>query len=222
LIFAFAIVLPAFVMGNETGKPTVSLTGSTPPGSGLPQPVTEEHFREFLDKSPFTRALDLSESLKLTGVASLNGKLLATLTDRKTKETFVVSEVPNPQGWKLVEITSSDSANLETVSAKLAVGGEMITVTYDERQLSPGESKSAGASNDNRPPPTEQEKKDYGKMIHKKWTSLDKAQQEQAKKIATEKMKNNPNMSDRQKGEMINGILDYVRSDRARRQRAGN
>ncbi len=32
-------------------------------------------------------------------------------------------------------------------------------------------------------------------------------------------MKDNPKMSDRQKGEMIGGILDHVSSDRGREQR---
>jgi len=192
------------------------------PSSGLPQPLTEQHFKEFLESSPFTRVLNLSESLKLTGIARLDGKLLATLMDRETKTTYVVSDVPNPQGWKLVEISSANGADLETVSAMVAVDGEMITVRYDDRQLNPGETRPAGSqgkSNDDRPPPTEKEKKEFGKMIHQKWTSLDKAQQEQAKKIAGEKMKKNPDMSDRQKGEMINSTLDYVRTDRARAER---
>ncbi len=186
----------------------------------LPQPLTAEHFRELKASSPFTRVLDLSESLMLTGVARLNGKPMATLMDRQSKETFVISEVPNPKGWKLIEITGGGAADLETVSATISVSGEMVSVRYDGRQLNPSESTPEGAGGaDHRPPSTEAEKKAFGQMVYKKWTALDKEQQEQAKKIMEHKIKENPKMSDRQKGETLVGILDHVSSDRGKEQR---
>ncbi len=157
----------------------------------------------------------------LTGIASFDGKPVATLMDRESKETYVISEVPNPQGWKLVEISSPTGTDLETVSAMISVGGEMVTVRYDERQLKPGEGKPAGgkSAKDDRPPPTEAEKKKFGEMIGNKWKALNKDQQEQAKRIAKAKLEAKPDLSDRQKGELINGILDYVKTDRAAQQR---
>ncbi len=157
----------------------------------------------------------------LTGIASFDGKPVATLMDRQSKETYVISEVPNPQGWKLVEISSPTGADLETVSAMISVGGEMVTVRYDERQLKPGEGKPAAGklAKDDRPPPSEDEKKKFGEMIGNKWKALSKDQQEQAKRIAKAKMDAEPGMTDRQKGELINGILDHVKTDRAAEQR---
>ncbi|NOX98620.1 MAG: hypothetical protein GXP30_02645, partial [Verrucomicrobia bacterium] len=57
----------------------------------------------------------MSDSLILTGVAKVEGKSVATLMNRVTKETYVLSENPNAQGWKMVEI--SDGNDLEQVTA---------------------------------------------------------------------------------------------------------
>lgn len=216
---SLVLVIAAAVVGAFVSV-TPGICQQSAADAELPQPLTAEHFRELKENSPFTRVLNLSESLMLTGIARVNGKPMATLMDRQSKETFVISEMPNPKGWKLVEITGG-GADLETVSAMISVSGEMVSVRYDERQLNPSESTPAGAGGaDHRPPPSDEEKKAFGQMIHKKWTALSTDQQEQAKKIMEHKMKENPKMSDRQKGEAVVGILDNVGSDRAKEQRA--
>ena len=191
----------------------------------LPLPLTADHFRELKEKSPFTRALNLAETLRLTGVARVDGKPVATLLDRETKKTYVISEVPNPQGWKLVDVAAANGAALSAVSATISIGGEMVTVHYDERQLNPQPVRKSNkrpppGTKDNRPAPTDEEKKAFGKMIGEKWKKLNKEQQDQAKKVMGEKMKANPKLSDRQRGEMISGIVDYVKTDRAAADRA--
>lgn len=97
-------------------------------------------------QSPFSRALNLSDSLILTGIATLDEERVATLMNKETKETFVVSSTLNSQGWKMVEL--KEDGDLEKVAAKVAVdGGEVVTVRYSEWQLKPGESKpGAGPS----------------------------------------------------------------------------
>jgi peptidoglycan/LPS O-acetylase OafA/YrhL len=209
--------------GAVAGSPAIATTPANAASDldgDLPQPLTADHFRELKEKSPFTRALNLEEKLRLTGVANVDGKPVATVLDRETKKTYVITEVPNPQGWKLVDVASSNGAALSGVSASISIGGEVVTVRYDERQLSPQLERSSNkppppGTKDTRPPPTDEEKKAFGKMIHEKWKGLNKEQQDQAKKIMGEKMKANPKLSDRQRGEMINGIVDYVKSDRA-------
>ena len=171
----------------------------------LPQPLTADHFRELKEKSPFTRALNLEEKLRLTGVARVDGKPVATVLDRETKKTYVISEVPNPQGWKLVDVASSSGSALSAVSATISIGGEVITVHYDERQLNPQPVRPSNkppppGTKDTRPPPTDEEKKAFGKKIHEKWKGLNKEQQDQAKRVMGEKMKANPKLSDRQRG----------------------
>ena len=237
LMVALAIVVPPTASsGSEqtdvppippvgtAGTATAPATSSASVDSDLPQPLTADHFRELNEKSPFTRKLNLAETLRLTGVARVDGKPVATVLDRETKKTYVISEVPNPEGWKLVDVASSNGGVLSAVSATVSIGGEMITVHYDERQLNPqpvrpGNKPPPPGTKDTRPPPTEEEKKAFGKKIHDKWQALNKQQQDQAKRIMGEKMKANPKLSDRQRGEMINGIVDYVKSDRAAAER---
>ncbi|HQZ27933.1 MAG: hypothetical protein KA250_18250 [Verrucomicrobiales bacterium] len=106
----------------------------------LPSAVAEDDFRDLKTQSPFLRSVNLSDSLILTGLAMVNEEQVATLMNRETKETFVVSSKPNSQGWKMVELKAD--ADLEKVAAKVAIeGGEVVTVRYSDWQLKPGESK---------------------------------------------------------------------------------
>ncbi|MEX2579883.1 MAG: hypothetical protein WD342_12565 [Verrucomicrobiales bacterium] len=108
--------------------------------SFLPQPVSGKDFAALEEQSPFTRTLNLSDSLILTGVATVDDERVATLLNKETKESFVVSSTLNAQGWKMVELKSD--ADLEKVAAKVSVdGGEVVTVRYGVSQLKPGESK---------------------------------------------------------------------------------
>lgn len=123
------------------------------PGEFRPAEVKEEHFAALKTSSPFTRSLNLSDSLILTGIATLeSGEQVATLMNKETKETYVVSDQPNSQGWKMVEVAGSEE--LEKVSAKISLtGGQVVTVRYSEWQLKPGEAKPATGPAGEGPPP---------------------------------------------------------------------
>lgn len=106
----------------------------------IPEEVGDSDFGALQEQSPFTRAINLSDSLILTGVALVDDERVATLLNKETKETFVVSSQLNSQGWKMVEL--KEDSDLEKVAAKVSVnGGEVVTVRYAEWQLKPGESK---------------------------------------------------------------------------------
>lgn len=96
---------------------------------------------ETLANSPFTRALNLSDSLALTGIAYVEGKPVATIHNRATKESYVVSEDPNAQGWKLVEMNASK--DLHRAEVKIVANGETVTVRYGDEQLTPGAKKGS-------------------------------------------------------------------------------
>jgi hypothetical protein len=121
------------------------LLGTFLPSEGdEPVPVSEGDFAALTTNSPFLRSLDLSQSLILTGIARIEEDLYATLFDRESRETHVVSKSANGQGWRMVEVTGKTS-DLETVTARIAVaGGEVFTVRFDENQLKPGEGKPGG------------------------------------------------------------------------------
>ncbi|HEY2574512.1 MAG TPA: hypothetical protein VGH65_10590 [Verrucomicrobiaceae bacterium] len=112
----------------------------------LPQPFDAASAQTILDSSPFTRSLNLSDSLTLTGIAYVEGKPVATLLNRATKESFIVSEEPNSQGWKLA--TASPDSELRHTQVKIMVGPEIVTVRYGDEQLSPEHAKKNGSSRD--------------------------------------------------------------------------
>jgi hypothetical protein len=70
----------------------------TPPQSpgdpDLPQPIDSAAAQEILANSPFTRSLDLSHTLQLTGIAYVEGHPMATFFNRETKRSFVLSDEP--------------------------------------------------------------------------------------------------------------------------------
>ena len=114
-----------------------------------PESVVEEDFSMLKTNSPFLRAIDLSDSLILTGIARIEGDLIATLFDLEKRESHIVSRAANSLGWRMVEV-DGDASDLEKVTARIAIAwGEVFTVRFDEQQLKPGELKPASAT----PPP---------------------------------------------------------------------
>jgi len=103
--------------------------------SAIPLAVTAANYTDLLQRPPFRRVLTLSESLVLSGVATLpNGKLV-TVWDRASARSFVVTAAPNPQGWKLIELT--EGTDLRNVTATIAAGDQKITLRFDPERLTP-------------------------------------------------------------------------------------
>ncbi len=115
----------------------------------LPQPFDSAVAQPLLDSSPFTRELNLSDSLTLTGIAYIMGKPVATVFDKAKKTSYVVSEEPNAQGWKLAEASAAVAINRSI--AKIMVGGEVVTVRYSADQLTPDDKKSSRSGGPRRP-----------------------------------------------------------------------
>lgn len=102
--------------------------------STLPEEVGDQHFHDLLENSPFTRTLNLSDSLILTGVAHFDGKPVATVLDTETRQSFVISDTPNSDGWKMVSFTAGD--DLDLMMAEIIIGGgEVVRVRYDKEIL---------------------------------------------------------------------------------------
>ncbi|MEM9280931.1 MAG: hypothetical protein AAGA96_03830 [Verrucomicrobiota bacterium] len=183
----------------------------------LPDPLSHSSYDDLLNHSPFTRSLDRSESLQLTGFAEIDGKPVVTLFDREKKKRLVVSDTPNSEGWRMVEVEPNlDPAQ---VAATLSVdGGELVTIHYDEGQLASSESASGKkvikipTGVDYRPLPTDKERKDFGVWVQKRMANFSEEQKKRVGQLFGEKMKANPRLSDRQKGQVFVQILDVVES----------
>ncbi len=179
--------------------------------SDLPKTVLAKNFSELMNNSPFTRSLDLSDSLILTGVAKVEGKPVATLMNRESKETYVVSENPNAQGWKMVGI--SDGSDLGQVTAKIALsGGEVVTVRFDEAQLKPGEARpAAGLGGDQRGGEKHGRRKRAGggppPEIMEKLRSLTDEQRSKLREYMTKKMQGKPDMTREERGELLGNAV---------------
>lgn len=124
----------------------------TPADPDLPQPLDLSVAAPLIEKPPFTRALNLSESLLLTGVAYVDGKPVATVKDVTTNKSYLVSEEPNAQGWRLAG--ASPSTQLERAEVRLMIGTEIVPIRYSETQLTP--QKKAGGYMPSRIPSREE------------------------------------------------------------------
>ena len=178
----------------------------------LPRAIGRSDFRELMENSPFTRALNLSDSLILTGVARMEGKTVATLMNMETKETYVISDVPNPQGWKMVEIT--EAGDLDSVTAKISVaGGEVVTVRFDENRLKPDEAKPASGPGGSSVRPgggdeTEEERRKRYAEIREKMGKMSEEQKGKMRKMMEKRMKENPNMSREERGQVFREAME--------------
>ena len=130
---------------------------TAPPGPvdpDLPQPFDFNALAGVVQNSPFTRIVNVSDSLVLTGVAYVDGKPVVTLFDKDKKESLVVTDQPNLRGWTLVEATHS--ADMNRASAKVSIGGEPVSIRYDAAALTPDamrKDKKDGKDNGGGPPP---------------------------------------------------------------------
>lgn len=132
----------SLILLASTGLEIRAADGAATTDPDLPQPVAPEDLTALITSSPFTRSLNLSDSLVLTGIAYIEGKPVATLLNKETKENFVVGEEPNAQGWRLAE--TSATVQLNRTQAKVMVGTEMVTVRYSDEQLTPEAMKKGG------------------------------------------------------------------------------
>ena len=105
----------------------------------LPQPFDASVTQELVTHSPFTRTVNFEDTLRLTGIASVDGRPVATFLNKETSQSFTVSEEPNAQGWKLTQ--ASPSSELRDSEVTLQVGDEEVVMRYGDAQLSPGAAK---------------------------------------------------------------------------------
>jgi hypothetical protein len=139
--------------GSATSGGAAAPVGPVDPD--LPQPFDMNVLGAVVQNSPFTRIVNVSDSLVLTGVAYLDGKPVVTLFDKDKKESLVVTDQPNLKGWTLVEATQA--SDIKRASAKVNIGGEPVSIRYDAAALTPDamkkDKKDRDGGGDRGPPP---------------------------------------------------------------------
>lgn len=218
--FSLLILAPTLLLSSLVGQ-------ETPPDGVAPVDVASDDFQALKGQSPFLRSLNLSDSLVLTGFADVEGERVATLVNKETKQTYVVSSQTNSQGWKMVDLKTNE--DLEKVSVKVAVdGGEVVTVRYAELALKPGEAKPApGPSTEPNGGPTAiiaaqrsrfggpggPDGRRFGGPPPEIREKMDKLSDEQREKLFNkmrELREKSPEMSWEERGKLFNDALDKM------------
>lgn len=111
----------------------------------LPQPFEfdTQALSDLRMHSPFNRFVSLEDAIQLTGVAYIDGKPMATLVNRLTKQRIVVSDEPNALGWTLTDMAISEEPDLTSV--RVAIGPEQVTIHYADPRLETAQDKHGKA-----------------------------------------------------------------------------
>lgn len=115
--------------------PGFAMDGAGKMDPDLPQPWDAKLAEPLLRHSPFTRKVDLSRSLVLTGVAVIEGKLIATVHEQDSGRSYIVTDEPNELGWRL--LGGGPRPSLEHTEVQLLIGQERFTLRYQGDQLHP-------------------------------------------------------------------------------------
>jgi hypothetical protein len=87
---------------------------------------------------------------------------MATLLDKVTKRTYVVSDSPNEVGWTLVE--STPTTDLKRTQVKVNVAGEVVTIRHDsEAQMETMKKNKTAPGGNNSPGPEERREGGYSR-----------------------------------------------------------
>lgn len=177
----------------------------------VPRPVDSSDFGALTSQSPFSRSISLSDSLILTGLAKVDQDQMATLLNKETKETFIVSNQLNAQGWKMVELMKDE--DLEKVSAKVSIdGGEVVTVRYAEWFLKRGEALPGGGVMETGPGGDDTKRKDDGgsSEIREKMMQLSEEQRSELFQKMMKLRQENPNISFDQRRQIMADMLSQM------------
>jgi len=177
-----------------------------PAPSSEPEAPSASDFEALRRTSPFTRVLNLSETYALRGVARINGEQVATLYNRETKKTLVVTpDGKNEAGIALVGV--SRAPQLEAVTAKISFAGDEAELKYETTQLYPEPKGGSGAPGSSGGRPPEGEQRGPSPQDIERYKALPEEKQAKLREYIGTVMKNYPNMSREERGNLIRGAM---------------
>ncbi len=177
--------------------------------SELPKPVSSDNFTALKTQSPFLRELDLSETYSIRALATIGETPVATLYNKRTKETHMVfSEAENERGMKLVEIVESTPDNPLSAGAKVAFAGEIFEVKYDPSQtmVAPRSTAKSGGGDKK----DGEQRRGPSKEDMERYKSLNDEQRKKFRDYIGYTMKKYPNLSREERGNMIRGAMTKI------------
>jgi|GEM_PF-1985531 len=104
-----------------------------------PRAPAAEDFAALRRASPFRRTLRIDETYALRGVAQVDGAMVATLFNRETEKSVVVSDQEaNESGLRLVGVNGG--WDLTGVAATISFAGEETELRYEPERVAPAAS----------------------------------------------------------------------------------
>lgn len=180
--------------------------------SELPQPVSKEYFSAIHSQSPFLRTLNIAETYALRGVAEIGGDPVATLYNRQTKKTLLVTkDKPNEAGIQMVEVVPAQ--NLDGVGVKVSFAGEVVELKYDSEVVSP-QPKSKGKPGGDGKPSSGGRRRGPSKKDMARYNSLSDEQKQKFRDYARQTMQKYPNLSREERFNMIRGAMTRLTDGR--------
>lgn len=203
--FAFAS-LAALDAAAEDGPATPGpIPVETIPSDPAPDAPLASDFEALRKTSPFTRVLSLPETYALRGVAKINNEQVATLYNRETKKTVVITRDGNNEaGISLVGVTAA--TQLDGVTAKISFAGDEAELKYETSQLHPAPKSQPGAPGQSGRPP-EGEQRGPSPQDIERYKALPEEKQAKLRDYIGHVMKNYPNLSREERGNMIRGAM---------------
>ena len=174
--------------------------------TAVPAAPSESDFEALRKTSPFTRVLSLSETYALRGVARINGEQVATLYNRETKKTVVVTpDGTNDAGSALVDV--SRAPQLDAVTARISFAGDEAELKYEISQIHPEPKGGPGAPGAPGGKPPEGEQRGPSKEDIERYKALPEEKQAKLREYIGAVMKNYPNLSREERGNLIRGAM---------------
>lgn len=198
--------LPVLSGAAEDGSAEpVTLPVETIPSDPVPDAPSASDFEALRKTSPFTRVLSLSETYALRGVAKINNEEVATLYNRETKKTVVITRDGNNEaGISLVNVTGAPQ--LDGVTAKISFADDEAELKYETSQLYPAPKAQPGAPGQPGRPP-EGEQRGPSPQDIERYKALPEEKQAKLREYIGHVMKNYPNLSREERGNMIRGAM---------------
>ena len=206
-----AVILLSFGLAvfSKTGAETESPPAdSFPIREILPRPLDPAHFESLRSSSPFRRTLNLSDTYALRGVANIGGEPVATLYNRESKKSVVVtSSAANGDGMQLVEVVPA--SDLTGVAAKISFSGEEVELSFEPERIAPvpkdaprqGEAGKDGKRHGG------EKRRGPSKQDIERYKALSEKQREQFRAYIRQTMQKYPNLSREERGNMIRGAM---------------
>ena len=194
------------------------------PDPDLPQAFDPGTLSSVITTSPFTRMVNMSDNLVLTGIAYIDGKPVVTVFNMESKQSFIVGSEPNFQGWTLQE--ALPAPDITRSQARISIGGEVVSVRYaaltakdmkadakspeqrSDRGSSSGGDRFRGSSRG----PSEEDRKRYESLSEK---AREKLRDAMRSKFSDEKFRNAPD--EEKRNIMRKTFEDIEKEDKGRK-----